>query len=98
MEETKMQHVNTFKVIGKLVKADVKLGTSTKTGQPYASVKTFVQSVINGETKEFEIDFYSSLSRTAVTVRNMVPSSVRRLNSRMDRKLYSIFPGSTLSI
>ena len=60
MEETKMQHVNTFKVIGKLVKADVKLGTSTKTGQPYASVKTFVQSVINGETKEFEIDFYSS--------------------------------------
>ena len=60
MEETKLQHVNTFKVVGRLVKADVKLGTSTKNGQPYVSATATVQSVINGETKEFEIDFYSS--------------------------------------
>lgn len=60
MEETKLQHVNTFKVVGRLVKADIRTGTSTKNGQAYVSVTATVQSMINGVNNEFEIDFYSS--------------------------------------
>lgn len=60
MEETKLQRINSFKVVGRLIKADIKQGTSTKTGQPYVSVTATVQSVINGVNNEFEIDFYAS--------------------------------------
>ena len=60
MEATKFQRQNNFKIIGRLIKADVKLGTSAMSGQAYASVKSIVQSNINGETFEYEIDFYSA--------------------------------------
>lgn len=60
MEATKFQNTNTFKVVGKLVKADVKLGTSTKNGQPYVAATATVNSTINGMNCEYEIDFYAS--------------------------------------
>ena len=65
MEATKLQNTNTFKVVGRLIKADVKLGTSTKSGQPYVSATATVQSVIHGTNCEFEIDFYSSQMTSA---------------------------------
>lgn len=60
MEETKLQRTNSFKVVGRLIHADVKLGNSTKNGQPYVSATATVQSVIDGINCEFEIDFYAS--------------------------------------
>ena len=60
MEETKLQHVNNFKIVGKLIKADVKLGTSTKTGQGYCSATATIQSLVNGINCEYEVDFYAS--------------------------------------
>lgn len=60
MEETKLQHSNSFKVVGRLIKADIKTGTSAKNGQEYVSVTATVISKIGGADKEFEIDFYSS--------------------------------------
>lgn len=60
MEATKFQNTNTFKIVGKLVKADVRLGNSTKNGQPYAAATATVTSVINGVNCEYEIDFYAS--------------------------------------
>lgn len=65
MEATKLQNTNTFKVVGRLIKADVRLGTSTKSGQPYVSATATVQSVIRGTNCEFEIDFYSSQMTSA---------------------------------
>lgn len=59
MEETKLQHINSFKIVGRLVKADVKTGTSTKNGQAYISATATVQSNVNGETREFEMDFFA---------------------------------------
>lgn len=60
MEETKLQHVNTFKIVGRLVKAEVKLDTSSKTGQPYCSATATIQSIINGINCEYEVNFYAS--------------------------------------
>lgn len=59
MEETKLQRNNYFKIIGRLTKADVKLGTNTMTGQGYASVKATIQSVIKGEVFEYDVSFYT---------------------------------------
>ena len=60
MEETKLQHVNTFKIVGRLIKAEVKLDTSSKTGQPYCSATATIQSIINGINCEYEVNFYAS--------------------------------------
>lgn len=60
MEETKLQHLNSFTVVGRLIKADIKQGTSAKTGQSFVSVKATVQSVIGGVNNEFDISFYAN--------------------------------------
>lgn len=59
MEATKLQRNNNFTIIGRLTKADVKLGISTITGGGYASVKATIQSVIEGETFEYDVSFYT---------------------------------------
>ena len=86
MEETKLQRINSFKVVGRLIKADIKQGTSTKTGQPYVSVTATVQSVINGVNNEFEIDFYASQMTGAGKVSSLY-TSYSKMNELEGKKV-----------
>jgi hypothetical protein len=58
--ENKLFRTNTFKVVGRLVKADVKTGNRKDNGQGYVSVNATVQSNIGGKVNEFEISLFAS--------------------------------------
>lgn len=85
MEETKLQNTNTFKVVGRLLSADVKEGIS-KSGSAYVSATATVQSVIGGVNNEFEIDFYSSKTTSAGKESNLAKSYLK-MNELIGKKV-----------
>lgn len=58
--ENKLFRTNTFKVVGRLIKADVRTGNRKDNGQGYVSVDATVQSTIGGKTNEYEISLFAS--------------------------------------
>lgn len=58
--QEKFESSNYFKVVGTLVKADVKTGTMKANGEEYVSVKATVESLINNEKNTYDIDFFSA--------------------------------------
>lgn len=58
--ETKFQNKNEFKVVGRLTKATLKTGKSTRTGQEYVSATAVVVSNVNGVDNEYEITFFAN--------------------------------------
>lgn len=60
MSETKLLRKNTIKIVGKLTDAQVTTGNRKDNGQGYISVDTTVESVINGVSNEYKVNFYTS--------------------------------------
>lgn len=60
MEETKLQRTNNFKVVGRLIKADIRNGVSARTGQAYISATATVKSVVEGNDCEYEVSFFAN--------------------------------------
>lgn len=60
MEENKLFNENSFKVVGRLVSADVKVGNRQENGAGYVSVDALVASVIDGEDNEYPITFFAN--------------------------------------
>lgn len=58
--ENKLFRTNTFKVVGRLIKAEVRTGNRKDNGQGYVSVDATVQSTIGGKTNEYEISLFAS--------------------------------------
>ena len=58
--DNKLFRTNTFKVVGRLLSADVRTGNRKDNGQGYVSVDVTVQSTIGGKNNEFEISLFAS--------------------------------------
>lgn len=58
--ENKLFRTNTFKVVGRLLSADVRTGTLKSNGQDYVSVDATIQSTIGGTNNEFEISLFAN--------------------------------------
>ena len=56
--ENKLFRVNNFKIVGKLVSADVKKGFD-KSGKSYVSTNAVIQNEVDGKLNTFEVNFYS---------------------------------------
>lgn len=51
---------NSFKVVGRLASAEVKLGNRVENGGSYVSVEAIVNSVIEGEDNEYPVTFFAN--------------------------------------
>lgn len=51
---------NSFKVVGRLASAEVKLGNRVENGGAYVSVEAIVNSVIEGEDNEYPVTFFAN--------------------------------------
>lgn len=58
--ENKLFRTNNFKIVGRLISADVRTGNRKDNGQGYVSVDVTVQSNIGGKNNEFEISLFAS--------------------------------------
>ena len=60
VNENKLLRENSIKIVGKLTDAQATTGARKDNGQGYISVDATIESVINGVTNEYKVNFYAS--------------------------------------
>lgn len=60
VNENKLLRENSIKIVGKLTDAQATTGNRKDNGQGYISVDATIESVINGVTNEYKVNFYAS--------------------------------------
>ena len=60
INENKLLRENSIKIVGKLTDAQATTGNRKDNGQGYISVDATIESVINGVTNEYKVNFYAS--------------------------------------
>ena len=60
INENKLLRENSIKIVGKLTDAQATTGNRKDNGQSYISVDATIESVINGVTNEYKVNFYAS--------------------------------------
>lgn len=81
-----MEKTNNIKIVGRLASCDLKTNRRKDNGQGYISGNVIINSVIGGETKEFEVSFYANeLSQTKQPSKLYI--SYSKLNELVGKKV-----------
>jgi hypothetical protein len=83
--ENKLLRENGFKIVGKLVNAEVTIGTRKDGGQ-FVSTKAIVHSNIAGVLNEFEVSFYSN-EKTVDGADNKLFATYSKLPELLNKKI-----------
>ena len=84
--ENKLYRTNTFKIVGRLLSANVRTGNRKDNGNGYISVDVTMSSVIGGKTKEFEVNFFTN-ELTADKKPSQLYASYAKLPEMVNKKI-----------
>lgn len=84
--ENNLLKTNQFKIVGKLLSADIRTGNRKDNGQGYVSVNAVIGSTINGKSCEYEVAFFAN-QLTQDGKESKLYTSYCKLNELVNKKV-----------